>query len=145
MYSSLLQDKSSHKAVDPSSFWLLRAYYKHRLVMGVCCVSAELLYLALYLAHWPAWATPGLPLPPALVAHFLPPRSPARLNALAVGLLRAGRGGALGTLRLPFTSVLAALALPGWLLKQVANVVQLKTSMDACIAFDQRKAAPKKE
>ena len=45
MYSQLLASKSSHKDVDRSAFFLLRLYYTNRIFMGVCCVSAEVLYL----------------------------------------------------------------------------------------------------
>lgn len=30
----------------------MRSYYKHRLFMGYCCISCEVLYLMLYLLHW---------------------------------------------------------------------------------------------
>lgn len=29
-----------------SRSWLVRTYYKHRLLMGVCCISCEVLYLS---------------------------------------------------------------------------------------------------
>lgn len=32
--------------------WLIQQYYGHRLFMGFCCVSCEVLYLAVYIADW---------------------------------------------------------------------------------------------
>ena len=50
------QDTSSRSAV-------VRFYYRHRLFMGFCCVCCELLYLALFLMHFPKYhAWPLLPL-----------------------------------------------------------------------------------
>ena len=129
MYASLLGGRGSHKEVPPSSFWLLRLYYQKRLVMGYCCVSAEVLYLAVYLLHWPAWAAPGLPLPYATFAHL-----PASFNLAlhGAGLLRPGSGAVL----VSWVGLLALAAVPGWALKQVANCAQLKASMDGCVAYD---------
>ncbi len=39
MYNRLLQDTNSHS-------WMVRMYYKHRLFMGACCISCEVLYLS---------------------------------------------------------------------------------------------------
>ena len=50
---------------------LVRCYYRYRLFMGFCCVCCEVLYLALYLLHWPAfraWRLLPVPLPAALAA-----------------------------------------------------------------------------
>eukprot|EP00252_Welwitschia_mirabilis_P008712 TRINITY_DN20806_c0_g1_i2.p1 TRINITY_DN20806_c0_g1~~TRINITY_DN20806_c0_g1_i2.p1 ORF type:complete len:227 (+),score=12.83 TRINITY_DN20806_c0_g1_i2:278-958(+) len=49
MYSSFLSNKTSHKDVTDNKSWLMRMYYKHRIFMGYCCVSTEVLYLVLYL------------------------------------------------------------------------------------------------
>ena len=32
-----------------SRSWLVRTYYRHRLFMGVCCISCEVLYLSVSL------------------------------------------------------------------------------------------------
>lgn len=29
-----------------SRSWLVRTYYRHRMFMGVCCISCEVLYLS---------------------------------------------------------------------------------------------------
>eukprot|EP00252_Welwitschia_mirabilis_P008711 TRINITY_DN20806_c0_g1_i1.p1 TRINITY_DN20806_c0_g1~~TRINITY_DN20806_c0_g1_i1.p1 ORF type:complete len:189 (+),score=13.34 TRINITY_DN20806_c0_g1_i1:278-844(+) len=47
--SSFLSNKTSHKDVTDNKSWLMRMYYKHRIFMGYCCVSTEVLYLVLYL------------------------------------------------------------------------------------------------
>lgn len=52
-----LQDRESRSAI-------VRCYYSHRLFMGFCCICCEVLYLALYLAHWPGiWSLPHWRLP----------------------------------------------------------------------------------
>ncbi|CAA7405170.1 unnamed protein product [Spirodela intermedia] len=48
MYSTLLSGRASHKDIDDSSHWLLRAYYRHRLLMGFCCVGSEVTYINLF-------------------------------------------------------------------------------------------------
>lgn len=62
------QDVSSRSA-------LVRHYYRSRLFMGFCCVCCEVLYLALFLLHWPA----------ARAWRPLPLRVPARLAAWLEG------------------------------------------------------------
>ncbi len=60
----VLQDVGSRSA-------LVRYYYRQRLFMGFCCVCCEVLYLALYLLHWPrfcAWRPLPLHLPTPLAA-----------------------------------------------------------------------------
>lgn len=39
---------------------LVRLYYSNRIFMGFCCVCCEVLYLALFLLHLPAYQTWGL-------------------------------------------------------------------------------------
>ena len=58
------QDVSSRSA-------LVRCYYRRRLFMCFCCVCCEVLYLALYLLHWPAfraWRPLPVHVPAAAVA-----------------------------------------------------------------------------
>jgi hypothetical protein len=38
----------------------VRLYYSNRIFMGFCCVCCEVLYLALFLLHLPAYQTWGL-------------------------------------------------------------------------------------
>lgn len=38
----------------------MRLYYSNRIFMGFCCVCCEVLYLALFLLHLPAYQTLGL-------------------------------------------------------------------------------------
>lgn len=64
------QDTASRSAI-------VRFYYKQRLFMGFCCVCCELLYLALYLLHFPQYQTWPL----------LPLRLPAGLHLNGVGPL----------------------------------------------------------
>ena len=75
MYSQLLASKSSHKDVDPAANVILRLYYTNRIFMGVCCVSAEVLYLCAHAATDAGLAAiPGVPgILPASVAVPIPP------------------------------------------------------------------------
>ena len=61
-----LQDTESQSSI-------VRFYYQHRLFMGFCCICCEVLYLSLYLLHFPAFQTwPAVPLhlPPSLRQHL---------------------------------------------------------------------------
>ena len=57
----LVQDIDSHSM-------LVRFYYQHRIFMGFCCVSVEVLYLLVSALSTceglPAYSIPGLPNPP---------------------------------------------------------------------------------
>ena len=59
------QDKESHS-------FILSLYYRERIFMGVCCISCEVLYLALYLLHWRD----------GFLTHSLDVRLPDSLNRL---------------------------------------------------------------
>lgn len=97
MYASLAQKGlgSSHKDTSKKDTWLLRMYYKHRIFMGYCCVSVEVMYLALYLLTFET----GEPL-------------------------------------LQWLYGLVIAAAPGFLLKQVANTVQLRDASKHLIELD---------
>jgi len=134
MYSQLLANKTSHKDVDTSAFVLLRLYYTNRIFMGVCCVSAEVLYLAMHAATDAGAGGVGSikgPLPAGLFNW---------LGALreVPAPVPGGRVGALGLQAASATAVgqLAFLMFPGWVVKQVANVAQLWGSCQALVAFD---------
>ncbi len=75
----------------------MRFYYQQRLFMGFCCICCEVLYLFLYLLHFPQF-------------HRWPP-----------------------------AVVVAALAVPGFALKQFINCVQLWTAMQQLVATDRHK------
>eukprot|EP00887_Chlorella_sp_A99_P002910 scaffold6.g2910.t1 len=107
-----------------SSSLVVRFYYRHRLFMGFCCVCCEVLYLCLYLLSWPqyqSWA----PLP-----------LPAALRPLA-----NGHGAATGSL--PAVAALALVALPGVAVKQLVNVVQLRTAAGQLAALNAAQPRPK--
>ena len=50
MYTSVLASRKSHKDVAANANIILRLYYTDRIFMGVCCVSAEVLYLCAHAA-----------------------------------------------------------------------------------------------
>eukprot|EP01018_Ginkgo_biloba_P010024 Gb_05111 [translate_table: standard] len=105
MYSAFLSSKTSHKDVNDSKSWLVKAYYQHRLFMGYCCVGAEVLYLILYL--------------------LAENQSDSVVKVFAAALKRKN----------PLI-LLGLLALPGWAIKQIVNVVQMKTAADTCVVYD---------
>ena len=130
MYSQLLASKSSHKDVDPTANVILRLYYTNRIFMGVCCVSAEVLYLCAHAATDAGLAAiPGVPgILPASVAVPVPalPFIPGFAAARVVTL---GGGDAALT-------QIAALMIPGWIVKQAANVGQIFSSCRTLVEHD---------
>jgi CDP-diacylglycerol--inositol 3-phosphatidyltransferase len=121
MYSTFVSGSSTHKDVHSRS-WLVRTYYKHRLLMGVCCISCEVLYLSLYALDWKQFREwPVLPIAlPERLLRDLPD---------AAGLEKG----------LPLAAVTAALSLPGFLVKQIINCFQLRSSMQALVAYDRER------
>ncbi|KAF6261545.1 phosphatidylinositol synthase [Scenedesmus sp. NREL 46B-D3] len=128
MYASLLAGSSTHKDVRSRS-WLVRTYYRNRIFMGFCCVCCEVMYLALFLLHLPAYQQLGL----------LPLQLPQPLLQAAAGTPLEGP---LGSWRgLPAVGVVALLTLPGVLVKQACNWVQLRTAMQGLVDYDVKKMA----
>ena len=111
---------ASHKDTRNASL-IVRLYYRHRLFMGACCVSCEVLYLAAY----------------ALAA------APGRWSVGAPAWLPGGGGGARGWLpfpapprRIPVAALFAAVSVPGTLVKQWCNWQQLRNAFAALAALD---------
>lgn len=87
--------------------------------MGACCICCEVLYLSLYLLAWPQWrAAWPVALPPALAARLPPRFAPDEVPAVAL---------------------LALAALPGTVIKQVVNVVQLRTAAQRLVEYDNKR------
>ncbi|KAL4451458.1 hypothetical protein ABPG75_007120 [Micractinium tetrahymenae] len=124
MYSTLAMGATTHKDTASRS-WVVRAYYRHRLFMGFCCICCEVLYLALYCLTWPQFQGGALALPAALAGLPLP--SGLTLPAA-----------------LPVAAVIALAAVPGFLVKQAVNVVQLRTAAAQLVAYDQARESGKK-
>jgi CDP-diacylglycerol--inositol 3-phosphatidyltransferase len=103
---------------------LVRLYYSNRIFMGFCCVCCEVLYLALFLLHIPMYQTLGL------------------IDVQIPGpLLQAIKGGPLHGLvdhwqGLPVVGLVALLAVPGVVVKQVCNWVQLKAAVQGLVEHD---------
>uniref|UniRef100_A0A383VZW6 CDP-diacylglycerol--inositol 3-phosphatidyltransferase n=1 Tax=Tetradesmus obliquus TaxID=3088 RepID=A0A383VZW6_TETOB len=126
MYASLLAGAASHKDVASRS-WLVRTYYRNRLFMGFCCVCCEVQYLALFLLHLPAYQTLGL-----LPLRLPQPLLDAAAGSVLEGYVNSWQG-------LPAVGVVALLALPGVLVKQACNWVQLRTAMQGLVDYDVKK------
>ncbi|KAL6751238.1 phosphatidylinositol synthase [Haematococcus lacustris] len=128
MYATLLVGATTHKDTASSS-WLVRMYYKHRLFMGFCCCCCELLYLCLYGLAFEGtrgWRIPAL-------ACALP----TQLLALEPGL-----GHVFSQQGMPLLGLLALVALPGVLVKQICNIAQLRTSAAMLVQHDLKKMKP---
>ena len=125
MYHSMLalEADRSHKTAALQKNPLVILYYRHRLFMGFLCVSCEVLYMTLYAKHW---------------------------MELRHGTSSAdGHGGEVWRFNfLPYLFVgtrywrpgpllyVANLALPGFFLKQLVNVLQLKQACEGIVAQD---------
>jgi CDP-diacylglycerol--inositol 3-phosphatidyltransferase len=110
-----------------SRSWLVRTYYRNRLFMGFCCICCEVMYLALFLLHLPTYQQLGL----------LPLQLPQPLLQAAAGTPLEGLAGSWRGL--PAVGVVALLALPGVLVKQACNWVQLRTAMQGLVDYDVKK------
>jgi hypothetical protein len=69
---------------------VVRFYYRQRLFMGFCCVCCEILYLSLYLLHFPGFQrAPLVPLhlPSAVRTHLNGARTLEHLGFRGIGLL----------------------------------------------------------
>eukprot|EP00899_Mesostigma_viride_P015069 jgi/Mesvir1/23563/Mv18259-RA.1 len=112
MHSSHLAAQKSHKDQTGNRSWLMRTYYTNRIFMGACCISCEVLYLACYARKFPDV--------PLLSTQIPVPE----LGAISVAEL------------------LALLAVPGFLVKQFTNIVQIKSASDTCIRCDPQRKNP---
>ncbi|XP_041014380.1 CDP-diacylglycerol--inositol 3-phosphatidyltransferase 1-like [Juglans microcarpa x Juglans regia] len=106
MYSTFLFGRASHKDVKDSTNWLFKAYYGNRIFMAYCCVSCEVLYIILF-----------------LVAKN------QTNDVIDVLVYTAKQQNSL-------LSLLVALALFGWAIKQAINIIQMKTAADLCVLYD---------
>jgi CDP-diacylglycerol--inositol 3-phosphatidyltransferase len=123
MYSTLLMGGGTHKT---GRSWLVRLYYSNRIFMGFCCVCCEVLWLSLFALGSPELRSLRSPLSihlPSSVAGVLP-------DSLVEVLSSSSLGG------LPWFMVLSALAMPGVLVKQVCNWVQLSDSVESLAAYE---------
>ena len=137
MYTSVLASRKSHKEVAANANIILRLYYTNRIFMGVCCVSAEVLYLcALALSDTDAAAVRGM----ASFADVLPE---TLVLSVPIGFLKRFVPTVTLVLnhRASLATQVAALMLPGFLIKQWANVAQLLASCAALAEHD----APKRK
>ena len=146
-----MQDTESQSSI-------VRFYYQHRLFMGFCCICCEVLYLSLYLLHFPDFQTwPAVPLhPPPSLRQHLPGQLPdtpqpnvcndpklqwqaSYLSQIALISITLCAGEEKGQEGVPLALVIAVLAVPGFALKQFINCIQLQTAMQQLVATDRDK------
>jgi len=143
MYASVLQSKQSHKEVDPGANFVLRLYYTNRIFMGICCVSAEVLYLcALALSDD---ALTKKMQGSAFFADVLPKRVSI---SIPFAMFQTKRTVGISLARSAFATQVAVLTIPGFLIKQWANFAQLASSCVALARHDfprEKKSARKKK
>jgi CDP-diacylglycerol--inositol 3-phosphatidyltransferase len=118
MYSTLAMGATTHKDTHSRSL-IVRAYYSSRMFMGFCCICCEVLYLALYLLSWPLWQAPAVGLPAVLAGLQLAP-------------------GVVLPAALPVVALVALAAVPGFAVKQLVNVVQLRTAAQQLVLYDKQ-------
>lgn len=128
MYATLAMGSATHKDVHSRSI-IVRFYYQHRMFMGFCCVCVEALYLFVYLLAHPMFQQ-WVPVAVPVVVQ-------QALTAAGLELLPGGK--------IPLLCVLCTTTLPGFVIKQAINVVQLRTAAAQLVAYDQKqkKAATK--
>ena len=137
MHSQLAIGKRGHKDMRESRFRLLRLYYANRIFMGLCCVSTEVLYLCLFMAKDKELnAIPGLvPISKEIIKRvsFIETFDSFLQKTLGVGSLRT------------FATQFIVLAIPGFLLKQIANIAQLRSAVVAMCEHEPEFAAKREE
>merc|ERR1712224_812934 len=117
MYASLVSGGTSHKELSNHHNWLVRSYYANRIFMGTCCVSCEVLYLSLYALHFPLFQEWVIPNSSWWKKTFYLLHSPLLVYNTSTS---------------PELSVFvffAEIAIPGFIIKQTINVIQLVQSM----------------
>lgn len=112
-----------------SRSWLVRLYYSNRIFMGFCCVCCEVLYLALFLLHLPLYQTFGL-----LDVQIPRPLLHALQSGPLHGLVDNWQG-------LPLVGLVALAAVPGVVVKQLCNWVQLKAAVQGLVEHDVKRMA----
>ncbi|CAM6046902.1 unnamed protein product [Sphagnum compactum] len=118
MYSTFLSSKTSHKDMGDSKSTLLRLYYHNRYFMGYCCIGAEVLMI---------------PLLSECLGFLLNNRSLLECGQVTIQAISA---------KTIFGLLLLA-SLPGCVIKQLVNVVQIKTAADLCVNYDIQKQKSK--
>lgn len=128
MYSSLLLGATSHKT---GRSWLVRLYYTNRIFMGFCCVCCEVLWLSLYASG------------DSELGSLRSPYSFLSLPASISGLLPSSLAALItpdsNVTRLPWFTIFALLALPGVIVKQACNWVQLSDSIESLAAYERNR------
>lgn len=112
MYATLSKGSKTHKDVESRSA-VVRFYYRHRIFMGFCCVCVEVMYLVLYLLSWEQGESGAA----AAAARWLGDYDHQYYYYSCL-------------------KVLVLISAPGFVFKQVINVVQLKTAADVLVAMD---------
>ena len=104
-----MRAKSSCLQETHNSSWLVRQYYRHRILMGFCCVCCEVLYLSLYMVGWQS-----------------------RTEGSVLGASSEKPGGGQWT----FFVALAVGSFPGFVIKQFVNFAQIRAAMSALMILD---------
>ena len=130
MHSQLAIGKKGHKDMVQSRFRLLRLYYAKRAFMGYCCISTEILYLCMYMMKDGAGTlrrVPGIfPLERTFVGKTKALTTVDSWLTRRVGLASADA----------FATQFLFFAVPGFILKQVANVAQLRSAVRSMCAHE---------
>jgi len=107
----------------------VRLYYSNRIFMGFCCVCCEVLYLALFLLHVPFYQQLGL-----IDVQLPVPVQQAVEGSVLQPVVDNWQG-------LPFVGLVVLLALPGVVVKQACNWVQLRAAVQGLVEHDVKRMA----
>ncbi|KAK3933725.1 CDP-alcohol phosphatidyltransferase-domain-containing protein [Diplogelasinospora grovesii] len=134
MYATLAMGGSSesHKNVDKSRSWILNLYYTNRTVLFMLCLFNETFFIALYLLAFSSpFLSPGLlQQVPDVAAQEIHKGAQASssvvgqifTNPYSAGALELARANKMDS-TIPW--IVAGVSLPGMLIKQIINVVQM--------------------
>nr|XP_024369465.1 probable CDP-diacylglycerol--inositol 3-phosphatidyltransferase 2 isoform X3 [Physcomitrium patens] len=114
-YNTHLSSKASHKDMGDSKSTLLRLYYQHRYFMGYCAIGAEIAYILLYMLA----ADGNIGSPYEVARHAVAERT--------------------------VYGIVLVIALPGCAIKQLVNLVQMKTAADVCVRYDTHRYSSKSQ
>ncbi|CAE6150421.1 unnamed protein product [Arabidopsis arenosa] len=125
MYSTFLSGKASHKDVKDSTNWLFRLYYGNRMFMGYCCVSCEVIgsFFSELINFFDAFLLGDMVNTVFSNDYRVP--NVFKLQVVVKSLMQISP-----------LSLLLALSIFGWSIKQIINVIQMKTAADVCVLYD---------
>lgn len=127
MFASSLDDRGGgHKDVGFQRNFIVRLYYRYRVFMAATCVSCEVLYLCLFWMHWSSEAGAGTGVGGVAQGGPMAVGDPLPLLFSGAQVLEGPR----------WCWLLSRAALPGFVVKQYVNVLQLGQAAQVIVDHD---------